>query len=360
MYSSPVRHCTSVLLHLLVRLACIRRAASVSSEPGSNSSIRRLVRALDSGRMFSRKHDGPGRETTAWSPRFTPHPSAAKFSRIRRQCSRRSLDESTRHYRRPELRVKRYAPESRNLFFRKSNPAPRARSRASQGIPSRIAIPCHRRRAPPNPSPGATDSQIAARSSERLAGTDDSVRPPRACTYSIGGPSTSLESFNPLPSSRFALQSEVFLTHFWRIACNNSQPRPDPPARRRLRPPHPRLRPVHLQTPRPTDRQLKHRVPGDRALRPNRHPFSTYVHRHREMRPLRLSLRTVRHQHVPVRPPLVSLLKLPLSPKDVIVRKVVRQGRSSSLDALIRRRRPGRNPFQIAPAPLTRRLDARA
>ena len=37
MYSSPVRRFTSVLLHLLARLACIRRAASVRSEPGSNS-----------------------------------------------------------------------------------------------------------------------------------------------------------------------------------------------------------------------------------------------------------------------------------------------------------------------------------
>src|SRR6266571_8874053 len=37
MHYSPVRHCTSVLLRLLVRLACVKRAASVRSEPGSNS-----------------------------------------------------------------------------------------------------------------------------------------------------------------------------------------------------------------------------------------------------------------------------------------------------------------------------------
>ena len=37
MYSSPVRRFTNVLLRLLARLACIRRAASVHSEPGSNS-----------------------------------------------------------------------------------------------------------------------------------------------------------------------------------------------------------------------------------------------------------------------------------------------------------------------------------
>jgi hypothetical protein len=39
MCSSPVRRFTSVLLRLLARLACIRRAASVRSEPGSNSQI---------------------------------------------------------------------------------------------------------------------------------------------------------------------------------------------------------------------------------------------------------------------------------------------------------------------------------
>ena len=39
MYSSPVRRFTNVLLRLLARLACIRRAASVRSEPGSNSQI---------------------------------------------------------------------------------------------------------------------------------------------------------------------------------------------------------------------------------------------------------------------------------------------------------------------------------
>ncbi len=37
MYSSPVRRFTNVLLRLLARLACLRRAASVHSEPGSNS-----------------------------------------------------------------------------------------------------------------------------------------------------------------------------------------------------------------------------------------------------------------------------------------------------------------------------------
>ena len=42
---SPVRHCTAVLRQLLVRLACVRRAASVRSEPGSNSHECHLHRA---------------------------------------------------------------------------------------------------------------------------------------------------------------------------------------------------------------------------------------------------------------------------------------------------------------------------
>ena len=36
---SPVRHFTHVLLHFRVRLACVKHAASVRSEPGSNSHV---------------------------------------------------------------------------------------------------------------------------------------------------------------------------------------------------------------------------------------------------------------------------------------------------------------------------------
>jgi hypothetical protein len=35
-----VRHFTHGLLHFLVRLACVRHAASVDSEPGSNSRLK--------------------------------------------------------------------------------------------------------------------------------------------------------------------------------------------------------------------------------------------------------------------------------------------------------------------------------
>src|SRR5262245_27484773 len=37
---SPVRHSTHGLLHFRVRLACVRHAASVDSEPGSNSHVK--------------------------------------------------------------------------------------------------------------------------------------------------------------------------------------------------------------------------------------------------------------------------------------------------------------------------------
>ena len=42
-YYSPVRHFTRELPLFLVRLACVRHAASVQSEPGSNSSIKKLA-----------------------------------------------------------------------------------------------------------------------------------------------------------------------------------------------------------------------------------------------------------------------------------------------------------------------------
>ena len=44
-----MRHCTQVLLPFLVRLACVRHAASVDSEPGSNSRLI-LVCSTQSGR----------------------------------------------------------------------------------------------------------------------------------------------------------------------------------------------------------------------------------------------------------------------------------------------------------------------
>src|SRR4029079_2179157 len=45
---SPVRHSTHGLLHFRVRLACVRHAASVDSEPGSNSQVKSSASALTS------------------------------------------------------------------------------------------------------------------------------------------------------------------------------------------------------------------------------------------------------------------------------------------------------------------------
>ena len=69
---SPVRHCTHPLRDFLVRLACVRHAASVDSEPGSNS---RLKSALAQGtevpaREFvsSPAHPKTGRRGTRPAP----------------------------------------------------------------------------------------------------------------------------------------------------------------------------------------------------------------------------------------------------------------------------------------------------
>ena len=46
---SPVCHFTHVLLHFLVRLACVKRAANVDSEPGSNSQLNCVSLSIWSG-----------------------------------------------------------------------------------------------------------------------------------------------------------------------------------------------------------------------------------------------------------------------------------------------------------------------
>ena len=49
-YYSPVRHSPSISIatyHAAVRLACVKHAASVQSEPGSNSSVQFLTASLN-------------------------------------------------------------------------------------------------------------------------------------------------------------------------------------------------------------------------------------------------------------------------------------------------------------------------
>ena len=48
---SPVRHCTCLRRDVLVRLACVKPAASVRSEPGSNSPVRSFE-SFDSNSIF--------------------------------------------------------------------------------------------------------------------------------------------------------------------------------------------------------------------------------------------------------------------------------------------------------------------
>ena len=57
---SPVRHFTHGLLHFLVRLACVRHAASVDSEPGSNSRLKpeNVLRRRSEDNHQARRLDG--------------------------------------------------------------------------------------------------------------------------------------------------------------------------------------------------------------------------------------------------------------------------------------------------------------
>jgi hypothetical protein len=75
---SPGRHCTQGLLPFLVRLACVRHAASVDSEPGSNSRLkpdacRRVVGRLPSPRYpLQRLHAAPV-QRRGMAPPFSLH-----------------------------------------------------------------------------------------------------------------------------------------------------------------------------------------------------------------------------------------------------------------------------------------------
>ena len=94
---SPVCHSTSGLLHIRVRLACVRHAASVDSEPGSNSQVKFAVPArrrwqlvqpdqpVDMALGFiltapkltteAANEGGRGRSSNGWlSARKRPHP----------------------------------------------------------------------------------------------------------------------------------------------------------------------------------------------------------------------------------------------------------------------------------------------
>ena len=74
---SPGRHFTHGLLHFLVRLACVRHAASVDSEPGSNSRLKPDAYRRVEGRLPS-----PASKA-GMAPPFSLHPPPkrrAKFT----------------------------------------------------------------------------------------------------------------------------------------------------------------------------------------------------------------------------------------------------------------------------------------
>ena len=83
---SPVRHFTHGLLHFLVRLACVRHAASVDSEPGSNSHLKPVVCRRVVGRL-------PPHPRKAWwiylvrSLGFQPKPSSHDWH-VQPSCQR--------------------------------------------------------------------------------------------------------------------------------------------------------------------------------------------------------------------------------------------------------------------------------
>ena len=73
---SPGRHCTQGLLPFLVRLACVRHAASVDSEPGSNSRLkpdvcRRVVGRLPSLRIHGRRQRQQWFQQRGMAPPFS-------------------------------------------------------------------------------------------------------------------------------------------------------------------------------------------------------------------------------------------------------------------------------------------------
>src|SRR5580704_15418598 len=82
---SPGRHFTQGLLPFLVRLACVRHAASVDSEPGSNSRLkpdvcRRVVGRLPSPHIQNRL------QKLFWvnNARWRHHSASCPLARVRR------------------------------------------------------------------------------------------------------------------------------------------------------------------------------------------------------------------------------------------------------------------------------------
>ena len=86
---SPVRHFTHPLLGFLVRLACVKRAASVDSEPGSNS---RLNQVLPVTRKLYFRHSDEFASTQALRLGFvTQRLTSLRFVCVQPDCQRSAL-----------------------------------------------------------------------------------------------------------------------------------------------------------------------------------------------------------------------------------------------------------------------------
>jgi hypothetical protein len=81
---SPVRHCTQVLLPFLVRLACVRHAASVDSEPGSNSRLKPSLSCHPDGGRFGSTTPAQSLQRAYYLPCEKIKPKPDRFSRLAR------------------------------------------------------------------------------------------------------------------------------------------------------------------------------------------------------------------------------------------------------------------------------------
>ena len=82
---SPGRHFTQGLLPFLVRLACVRHAASVDSEPGSNSRLKPDAYRRVEGRLPSPRTQGSLQKLLWFQQRGMAPPFSLRFSRRRRE-----------------------------------------------------------------------------------------------------------------------------------------------------------------------------------------------------------------------------------------------------------------------------------
>ena len=125
---SPVRHSTCGLPRFRVRLACVRHAASVQSEPGSNSSVQSL---------FHRSSCDSGSD-----PRFPQDPTPALTQKSRRYDPRRTKS--------PQPTLSRDIKNiGMSTSFHSFGASPRPRPRTPDPEEPRTRLPGQARQYPP-------------------------------------------------------------------------------------------------------------------------------------------------------------------------------------------------------------------